>query len=633
MLIFDTENWVTGDRPNGEADEFRTVAFINVDTEEEYFFTLHQRKEILQLLAQHRIVIGHKSIDYDTPVMRRAGMWTPGHRIIDTLEIMKKRGEHIHRAFKYGSIGLENIAKVLKFDVKKQEGFDYSILEKTDWSADELEYIKEYNLQDCRVTLQLFRTICEFFEINKQWMSPNDVRDYYWITSSMPVVTYKIMSYNVGFPEEYNDQPYEKQEFGGGWVALPTHGDWHYNDTFIGDKDYEVHQLAEGHEQYIYCKDFGSLYPFNMMQGNLYSWNCDCCKETEKWAGNDMFPVLGRYCKKKRGKKELVIEMMYKHRLHVTKLMKQAYKAGDKVKGDMYKRQRQAIKININSIYGASANAVFKQIFHYETAADCTMIGRHSIKYVREEFRKAGYPVIYTDTDSVYIKDVFRDEAKMDKLCEDIIKHLQTLLPFPNPLFELTTDEKIKHIWFFKTGNRFKKKHYMYVNADDELTVKGLPMIKNDGSGIGFHIFNKYMAPDIRKGNIKFDYQQVRKWVNEEIEKDLSVVTKRIRCWAPSSYKNKSDLHCQTAMKYGVGTHTLVPNKYLGIGKSIRYCTVEEFRKKRYSSDALILNKMWTELRPFINNEVKKEKAVKTDMKNQSSMLEWTNIGDKNSKV
>ena len=82
-----------------------------------------------------------------------------------------------------------------------------------------------------------------------------------------------------------------------------------------------------------------------------------------------------------------------------------------------YKKQgdpkEYAIKILLNSLYGLSGTPVFKQLYNYNTASDCTAIGRQSLIHARTEFLNAGYEVLYSDTDSVYIQVPEDDDGKV----------------------------------------------------------------------------------------------------------------------------------------------------------------------------------------------------------------------------
>lgn len=584
MLVLDIET-KTGDVVNPETDELRFIGFYEYETDSYYFYDYTQKDEINSLIRKHKVVITYNGIFYDIPILQRYGLWSKGHIHIDLFDVMMKRADFVGGRSNE-RYSLNQVAKILKVSNKKLE-FDYDLLKKDSWSKEELELIEKYTLNDIVVTKQIFDKLEEFFLPLKDYLSKYDKLSFKWLTSTISVYTYKVICYKAGLKEEYEDA--EHQRYKGGDVAEPT--------------------TSEAHEN-IWLWDFGSLYPHVNMQGNLFSWKCNCCSDDEKWKGNKIFPIKGRYCTKKQGKVEKVIKELYIERQKFKKI------------GD---RREYALKIVLNSLYGITGNPVFKSLYHYETASDCTMIGRHTIRFARKKFEENGYKFLYGDTDSVFIQDNFNDKDRMLKVKNEIIVEIKKNLIFPSETFDMGVDAEIEHIWFFKSGNKFKKKHYLFVDTDKEITIKGLPMIKRDGSKIGLKIFNNKMKEQVKEGVISFDYLQVRDWLFEELENDIGQAARFFKVKKTDFYKNNSQLQAQISKKYGAGIHRLIPNKYFGIGKSTKYCSIEEFRSKNLSPHAVVLNKFWNEMEPFLNYSPKNWKPKSKDV-DQIELTAWTNI-------
>ncbi len=192
-------------------------------------------------------------------------------------------------------------------------------------------------------------------------------------------------------------------------------------------------------------------------------------------------------------------------------------------------------------------------------------------------------------------------------------------------MFKLDIDYKIKHIWFFKNNERFKKKNYMFVTNNDELIIKGLAMIKGDSSKIAYYIFNKYMKKDIIKGKILFKYSDIYQLIMKEIQQNISLVARTIKVNKPETYKVSHQIQAQISKKYGKGKHILIPNNFYGVGKSIKYCTIQEFKEQGLKMNHLILNKMWKELEPFLTF-VPKTKKAQNISKGQVLLSKWSGI-------
>ena len=578
-LIFDIETKTFG-RPNPDKDEFKFIGLYEVEQDQYHF--LSDIEEINKIFRKHKVVVGFNSFHYDEPIMKRAGMFGLRHLHIDLRDVVKKR-ETILRVEKE-SKSMANLAKV--FGLSEDKGsFDYDLLKKESLTDEEYELIKEYTLQDIKVTYEMYKYLCDYFKPFKEYLSKYDNMQYKWLTSSVSVYAYKVICNLAGIKEEYDSNAVHKK-YPGGFVAEPSKAEEHHN---------------------IYCLDYNSLYPHIMIQANLFAYKCKCCED--KYNGNDFFKLTGGYCKKKLHPIGKVIHDIYLKRKELKRL------------GD---RREQALKLVLNTSYGLTGNPVFKNLYHYEAAYDCTLIARESCKLARKMFKDAGYDVLYSDTDSVYLKDVYNDKPRMLEVKEQIIKKLKDNLAFPVDTFDMGIDDEIKHIWFFKNNGHFLKKHYIYVTNTGKLVVKGLSMIKRDSSKIGLIVFNKYMKPEVLKGNIKFSYQNISEWVKTEIEHDLMLVTRTFTVNDSNTYANENQLQAQISRKYGEGRHKLLANNCIGAGISVKYCTVEEFKDKGYTINALNLNKFWSEMEHF-SNYVPKATTMKKKI-NQLSLGAWAEL-------
>jgi DNA polymerase elongation subunit (family B) len=258
------------------------------------------------------------------------------------------------------------------------------------------------------------------------------------------------------------------------------------------------------------------------MQANLYSHSCTCCSEEEKWKGNELFKeIKGAYCKKQMGQIELVLKRLYTERLDMKRRMKELDKTSPAYTD--LDRKQTSIKIIINTMYGISGSPVFKHVFNINTASDCTYMARTTVKFARNKFKELGYEVIYTDTDSIFLKDPFKDEKRLIDNKENIIKELKGYYPFPQDTFNLELEKRLKVIFFFKKNDgTYAKKFYLYVDDKNNITVKGIPIVKGNASSLSKKIYHERIIPYIKStGNIHLDNGYLFHSYNSQQQKNV----------------------------------------------------------------------------------------------------------------
>lgn len=583
MLVFDIETRVHG-KIDPKTDELRFIGLYEIEEDKTHFLTIGEQDKIQALFNKHKIIISYNGINYDMPILNRYGI---GHRgtHIDLYQVIKKRKQYL--GIKSTSNSMSNIAKALKLDDKKIDDFDYDILKKESYTAQEIAYIKKYTLQDVKVTTEIYKRVEEFFKPLKEYMSAYDQHTMKWITSSIASYAYKVICHQTGIEELYSDNR-EVTSYEGGHVIEP-----------IREEDHGT----------IICFDYASLYPNIYFSCNLFSHSCKCCNKEEKWTGDGFFKVKGSYCKKKLGTIEKLLKTFYEQR-------KEYKSVGDK--------REYALKIIMNSIYGASGSPIFKSLYNYNTASDCTSIARTCVQEAIRMFNEAGHEVLYGDTDSCYVKT--RNKTKAVETANNIVKHLTSHMPIPNEHFELKIDDEIKHMWFTSTGDKLNKKTYIYVTTKGKVVIKGLAMIKSDSSKIGMHVFNKYMKELVSTGNIKFKYNVIKRWVDTELKNNLDLCIRTFKTKPLEEYKSESQLQAQISKKYGPGVHYLITNNQYGVGKGKKYCTVKEYEEQGLTTDAIDLTKFWSEMEMFIKDKPEhfnKTNKTHKNKKEEASLLQW----------
>ena len=540
-----------------------------------FIFHREEKQQIQKLIDNHKVLVGFNNKSFDGPIMENiTNRFNLTYKIcFDCMTVLynfKTRKPNRETMIVVNGKTLQEllpnhklktVCETLGFPITKGD-IDYKIFQKSEWTKEELKEIYIYLFKDVKLTRLLFEFYVEYFEPYKEYVNDDNIRKFDYIRSSGGSYTYSAICNLAGIKPEYEDDQLKRLQVplnNGGFVLKPQ-------------VDY-----AEGT---IIYSDFASLYPHIMFMCNLFNPVPIEGDDIKMWNGGKMFPELqSQYFIDKQGKIEQVVKYIYDTRKEYKKLKDP---------------RQQALKLFINTLYGISGSSLFKNIFNMTTSGDTTYIGRTMINYVRKQFEDDGYKVIYGDTDSIFIqlpKDKTIEDYK--KLADKTIKYLLTQVPFPAESFKLDIDDIFSKIWLFH------KKFYVGINKDNKLIIKGIPIIKGNASQLGQLILERIKPLILEKQSIKFSKEYFKKIIDEEIEKDVTIIGQVYNVRSPDKYKSASSIQCQIASSLGEGSHILIPNKSLGeVGKSKRYATVEQAKTLSFSD--LFLDKVWKELEPFI---------------------------------
>lgn len=598
ILIYDIE---TTSHKTEEA-EMRFFGYYSYKTQQREIIEIKNHdtiNEVKYLLDTHDILVGFNNKKFDNIILNKYGLDFRGRTIVDLWDMIAPKssggkGRHaIMKGFTPTNYKLGTIVKYLGLGKKKNEGFDYKLLsKKTPYTPEELDHIVSYTEEDITITRNLFEYLYNYFYTFSEYLNEEDNKRLKWLTTSVGAYAYKVICKEANLPEKYADEEGAQKAYEGGYVALPT------REKAVGS---------------IRCKDVKSAYPHAFIQANLYSHSCNCCTLEEKYTGKGIFKLQGAYCSKELGSIEKVIRKFYNLRLQYKK--------------DKDPRE-YTIKIVINTLYGISGSPIFESIYNINTASDCTYIVREMIKYAREQFSTAGYEVLYTDTDSCYVFDPFNDDARLNKVQDELVAYLKSCFPFPQDTFGMDTEAEIKAMFFFKSGDEFAKKNYMYITTDkktkeDIIVIKGLPIIKSNATALGLKVYNKFLKTQIIKRlDCKFNKEYLTQLFHEELKQDISLAGQIYKVKELGSYKNPTSLPAKISQymedRFKLSglekpdTILLIPNHKINLGVRMDnsgsrlkkgYCTIEDFKNNKLTVYDINIDKTTAELEPFIREQ------------------------------
>lgn len=653
VLIYDIETKTYG-KPDSSKDDLRIFGCYSYKTNKSYVLT--SKEQIQKIINSHKFLVGFNNIRYDDPILKREGIKLDYKIIIDLFKIFEQRAGGIK--IKAGMLKdllmeykLDYITKTLGLTTEEsgKKQIDYNLFKKDVWTPEEKEEIIKYTKRDIEITKKLFDWVETYFEGFKDFVTDQDVRTKKHLTDTIAKFSYKAICKAMDWEPTYGNTFSTEESISGGYVAYPA------GEKYSGD---------------IYCLDYNSLYPHIMIQCNLYGRRVDIVDDTEFWTGSNKWNVEGAYYSENLSRVCKLLRKWYFTRLYYKRKFvlvenKQTYsmkKIQDfkdkeifyvdlntknldliKIKVDNklikeYKelfelgedKKEYTVKIIINTIYGILNNPYYEKVFDMIAGGDCTRIGRQWTKYARKVFRDEGYGILYTDTDSIYLIDSFNDKERMLKVKDKIINDIKASVPFPQDTFDMGIDDEIKHMFFFKGGNKDKdnkdfdeddyinklkglmKKNYIYVTKDNKIKIKNLGIRKKSNTPLSKKIFWEYLVPQIKeKGEVKFSKSYIRNIMLELLTKDLSLMAMRKNVGDFTQYEKTSPggMQAQISLKYGAGIHFLIPNKkMIGVGKdkNKRFCTMDEFNKYKMTINDISLTNVWKELEYFTKPVVNK---------------------------
>ncbi len=243
--------------------------------------------------------------------------------------------------------------------------------------------------------------------------------------------------------------------------------------------------------------DFRGLYPSIITAHNIdpFTLNCSCC-HGDGYAS----PTGAHFCKKHPGLIPEVLAKVVKARAELKDRLKKL-EPGSEEHRAMFARQ-QSLKILANSYYGYLA---FSRSRYYsrEAAESVTAWGRHYIMQTGEKAQKAGYTLLYQDTDSCFL-------LMGEKRKEDVMKWMKEVnasLPggmeleleafYPRGVF---VSKKLAGGEEGKTATGAKKK-YALIDDKGRIKIRGFELVRRDWSVIARETQRRVLEAILKDGS------------------------------------------------------------------------------------------------------------------------------------
>lgn len=222
--------------------------------------------------------------------------------------------------------------------------------------------------------------------------------------------------------------------------------------------------------------DFRGLYPsiivsYNIDPGTLI----DEKKHGTEYGDVFISPTGAKFSKKESGLIPAVLDQLIDMRMKLKNELKKLDKSSDA--HVRISARSQALKILANSFYGYMGYARSRW-YSRPCAESVTAWGRKHIMETIETAEKAGFQVLYADTDSVFL--IYKD--RKDVL--EFMKNVNAALP---PKMELELEGfYTRGVFVSKKGaeERGAKKKYALMGEDGRIKIRGFELVRRDWSRI-----------------------------------------------------------------------------------------------------------------------------------------------------
>jgi DNA polymerase I len=159
--------------------------------------------------------------------------------------------------------------------------------------------------------------------------------------------------------------------------------------------------------------------------------------------------------------------------------------------------RQKAVKVITNATYGY-AGWIGARWYIKPVAEAATAWGRHTIQSTIELARKVGLEVVYSDTDSIFVRN---EPSKIKKVTSEVEKTLG---------LEIKPDEAYTRVLFTEA-----KKKYCGLLPDGQLDIVGLEVVRGDWAGCAKHVQERVLEIILKEQAPEKAAEYVRTYVSD----------------------------------------------------------------------------------------------------------------------
>ncbi|MGC8676145.1 MAG: DNA-directed DNA polymerase [Candidatus Micrarchaeia archaeon] len=511
-LCFDIETYNPKSTPRMDVDPIIMISFASSSSRHvitaksvgrDFVIRAKDEKDMIEKFTEeirkgdYDIIAGYNSSNFDIPyLLKRAEKlnadfgigrygelpYSQSHGLLNIVKIPGRVNVDVYNAAKFvATVGTaEYLIKVNKFTLGEVYREITGKVKKTvnkpeiykmyDSGGEELGVLADYSLDDSVSLDELYNFFMPLeFEVAK--LVGTTLAETV-VSTTGQLVEYLLMRYahrnNQLIPNKPEGEEISERlanTFEGAYVKTPSAGI--YNNLAI--------------------LDFRGLYPSIIIAHNIDPSTLLGSGEDAK----DYFesPTGARFRKEPKGIIPTVLKLLISERESVKKEYKK--NPGNKALG----ARSQALKIIANSFYGYLGYARSRW-YSRACGSSVTAYGRDYIKKTIEMSEQAGFPVIYSDTDSVVL--LLGSKAKEDVL--EFLKKVNSSLP---ESMELELEDFYERgVFVGKRGaDMGAKKKYALLSQSGRIKIRGFELIRRDWSNIARETQKKVLEVILKEGS------------------------------------------------------------------------------------------------------------------------------------
>lgn len=169
-----------------------------------------------------------------------------------------------------------------------------------------------------------------------------------------------------------------------------------------------VHDVEAGLHPWIAVLDFKSMYPSIMIGHNIcYTTRVDPGQPEQPAEGEEVHTAptgaVFRHQSSRKGLVPELLEMLMAKRDQHKAALKASKAEGDQGSVEFHDAMQYAVKILMNSFYGVFASG-FYRFTHRDLGSSITAWARQNIKTIIAALEDEGHGVVYSDTDSIFVR-------------------------------------------------------------------------------------------------------------------------------------------------------------------------------------------------------------------------------------
>ncbi len=294
-------------------------------------------------------------------------------------------------------------------------------------------------------------------------------------------------------------------------VGVPTS---HFSGRDAPIEGGYVHSIRPGRNEWVVVLDFKSMYPSIIISRNL-------CFTTLSPEGTTVAPSGAHFLAPsvRRGIIPAILADLLADR---DRFRRESRAASSPELAQYYDGLQNAVKILMNSFYGVLASS-FYRFTNKEIGAAITSFAREAITSIIHELEKDGYEVVYSDTDSVFVRSPTPSLAGAREFGEQLAKRFSR----EGVTFEFQSVYEA----FFSHG---VKKRYVgrTVWPRDEVIVRGYETRRTDAfdyqSAALLEVFDLILKGDT-EGAVRRSRELVAAVRNREVPVERLVIGRTVR--------------------------------------------------------------------------------------------------------